>query len=116
MLRAFYLPLRHGGLGLMSSAAAAPALAASWQLALPRLLVELDLADATALQMHVPRVGPSLQLVQRFLQKQRQSALPAPSTGPNTPIITQQALMRAQATRDLESWQKSVKLNPMEKA
>ena len=101
---------------MSSAAAAAPALAASWQLVLPRLLEELGLADATALQMYVPRVGPSLQLVQRFLQKQRQSALPAPPTGPNAPTITQQALMRAQATRDLESWQKKVKLSPMEKA
>ena len=93
-------PTRHGGLGLMSNAAAAaPALAASWQLVLPRILDELDLADARALQMYVPRLGSSVAMVQRFLQKQRQSALPAPTTGPNTLMVTQQALMRAQTAR-----------------
>ena len=100
-----FRPLYHGGMGLMSiAAAAAPAVAASWQLVLPRLLEELNLADAKALQMYVPRLGSSLTMVQRFLQKQRRSTLPAPTAGPSAPKVAQQALMRAQTTREMESW------------
>ena len=103
--------------GLLSSATtAAPAFAASWHLILPRILEELQLADAKALQMHLPRLEAPLKLVQHFTRKQRQSAIPTPLTGPTTPIVTQQALTRMITTKAVEDWTKASKLAPPDKA